>query len=178
MEENEIQKKKDKLNEKEYDKIIFEIGCSIYSYNFAYIENRFDDLHHYMMDDILEKYDNFLYIYSNEKKDHLLWYMIRDMCDIISLKTNINILYKEEIEIDISNNIWPLHLYNNCKLYIKKGIEEIIQFNYFLIMNDKLNDFSLNESQKEHFINLLDKYCELFDVSYKKCTFDEYMLTT
>jgi hypothetical protein len=112
--------------------------------------------------------------YSYKYNDYLLWFLIRNMCDINTIKSLISIIYKEIINIDISFNVWPNHLYNNNKLYIKDGIKEIIEWNYMLIIENKFNNLSLNENSTKYFLNLLDDYSRLFYISYNKYTIDEY----
>jgi hypothetical protein len=105
IEEVEIQKKKDKLNEKEQDKFIFIIDCDTTQYNELYIKNELDDLRQYMIDSTLDEYYDLSYVYSDERKDHLLWIMIRNLCNINTLRKYIDLLYKETILFKYKNEI-------------------------------------------------------------------------
>jgi hypothetical protein len=159
--------------EKQTDDLYFDINSTIHHYNIDYDRNINNDVTHNLKCTI--RYLNKL-LYSNKYNDHIMWVMIRGMCDIDSLQIFIPQLYKETVQIDISNNIWPIHLYNNGILYIKKGIQEIIQWNYFFITNRIYNyNYIISDRLYIYFLQLLDKYCELFNVTYTKCTVDEWL---
>jgi hypothetical protein len=52
-------------------------------------------------------------------------------------------------------------------LNIKEGIREIIQWNYYLIIYNCIQNIN-TDKHKIYFIDLLDTYAELFDVTYSK----------
>jgi hypothetical protein len=114
---------------------------------------------------ILDNYNGELYSYKYN--DYLLWFLLRNLCDINTIKNIKSKIYKEIINIDISHNIWPNHLYNNNVLYIKDGIKEIIEWNYMTVIENNLQTY---------YLNLLDEYAQLFDISYNKYTIKEYYL--
>ena len=145
------------------DNIFIDFISNIEWFNNEY--NR-DKYHTDTFESIIDNYTETYYSYKYN--DYLVWFLIRNMCDINTITLILPKLYKEKVYIDISNNIWPIHLYNNNILYIKEGIKEILEWNYILISNNKYNNMILSSKCIQYFIDLLDKYAELFKISYNK----------
>ena len=175
IEEDPYYIRREKLPEEEQiNELYFDIDSTICNYNLDYDRNINDNNITHNLICTIRGYNKSLY--SNKYNDHITWLMIRNMCDIDSLKVFIPKFYKETDLLDISNNIWPKHLYNNGILYIKKGIQEIIQWNYFLTTNRIYNDnYNISDRLQTYLLDVLDKYCKLFDVTYNKCTVDEWL---
>ncbi len=57
-------------------------------------------------------------------------------------------------------------------LDVKKSIADIIQWNYINILAENISIHTETESY-QNMIDALDEYCKIFDVTYKKGTFDE-----
>ena len=92
----------------------------------------------------------------------------------ISYLVHINIIkylknkwYEEFIKVDNPGCYANTHLYKDGYLNVKEGIRDIIQWKYYMILYNRV-DRIRTDKQKEYFINLLDQYAELFNVTYKK----------
>ena len=104
--------RREKLPEEEQiNELYCDIISTIHNYNSDYDRNINDNNITHNLKCTIRNYNKSLY--SNKYNDHIIWLMIRSMCDIDSLKVFIPQFYKETDLLDISNNIWSKHLYNN-----------------------------------------------------------------
>jgi hypothetical protein len=97
----------------------------------------------------------------------VLWYALHSFTSyniVIQLK---NKWYEEYLKVDNPGILLKSPIYKDGFLNIKEGIREIIQWKYYMIIFDHISD-TTNIEEKIKLIELLDKYANLFNVTYNK----------